>query len=688
MSKKIAIFIVLILWQNLLGQATWEERRQIWLNSAPDPADVPNDRDKVDYLSAWLELGKSGTEIDAAVQFLVDWHRGQRVQWTLWSLYPIKYGSQYGNSALSSANETKLKSEVTSWLIGSSRLMQPIQGNKQFWGCVGVILYTRAFDQSITFNAYGHDGDPTGENIAALQKAWKSFSYGGRTWNWGDANPNAYQVCRDWLEHKIDSWVVMTTSYFQPKGPREYFSMHYSRAYIGALIMLYEGLRILGVDADLQNKAKLAAEVLLLHHGMSYAANNLGGTIGRSNWSKIDNSWAFPAYVYTGVGPRVTEIGVEDLFLSTFQPNDLIVKAITMSGYGNNDWDMTQENWSPESRMHLDNKGKWIYRTKFFSLGGNYQGGRNNGWQAVIKGANDNKWIRLWVNDRDDVVDPDSEGSYLGNQLRQFRNAAFAPNAGGFYHEVKVGTSWDEDFTSNGWQFKRLGNVFFALGISGQNAGLQIEIQGVNYASFNAFQTAVIANASLTGNGFTMADGTTTIDATDHFGINSPGDQSFPSARIRTVKNGSQTLVSYNEAANEYTITVDGQSYQIDVDDWTSGGGGGGSDPPILVDQGDVTKNAGDLVVINISATDDNSIPSLTISGIVGQDEPASTYFIDNGNGTAKFSWQTDAFDIGNFNLTVTARDIDNQTDTDSFVLTIAALQSNKKRVILNVISK
>ena len=81
----------------------------------------------------------------------------------------------------------------------------------------------------------------------------------------------------------------------------------------------------------------------------------------------------------------------------------------------------------------------------------------------------------------------------------------------------------------------------------------------------------------------------------------------------------------------------------------------------------DKTIAAGSLLEFTITASDPNDETlELTV-----QNKPASATFIDNGNNTATFSWTPDTLGIGAHQITFTAKDGGNLTDTRTLTITV-----------------
>ena len=97
--------------------------------------------------------------------------------------------------------------------------------------------------------------------------------------------------------------------------------------------------------------------------------------------------------------------------------------------------------------------------------------------------------------------------------------------------------------------------------------------------------------------------------------------------------------------------------------------GGGGNATPVLSTISDRFVNAGETFSFTVSATDDSGPPLLDATGL-----PPGASFIDHGDGTATFTWNTIAGDIGNHPVTFTATDASDPTLVDSELVTITVI--------------
>ena len=91
------------------------------------------------------------------------------------------------------------------------------------------------------------------------------------------------------------------------------------------------------------------------------------------------------------------------------------------------------------------------------------------------------------------------------------------------------------------------------------------------------------------------------------------------------------------------------------------------NDPPLLAAIGDQQLSEGDVVDVDVSATDpDGTTPSLSASGL-----PAFANLIDNGNGTGVIQLAPGLGDAGDYPATITATDDVGLTDVETFTISV-----------------
>ncbi|MCH7948697.1 MAG: putative Ig domain-containing protein, partial [candidate division Zixibacteria bacterium] len=100
-----------------------------------------------------------------------------------------------------------------------------------------------------------------------------------------------------------------------------------------------------------------------------------------------------------------------------------------------------------------------------------------------------------------------------------------------------------------------------------------------------------------------------------------------------------------------------------------------GNEPPILDSIGAKSVNEVQNLNFTVTATDTESIPSLSASNI-----PTGATFIDNGDGSGDFAWQPNSFQGGIYNVTFYATD--DSAAVDSEVVTITVNDINQPPVL------
>ena len=111
--------------------------------------------------------------------------------------------------------------------------------------------------------------------------------------------------------------------------------------------------------------------------------------------------------------------------------------------------------------------------------------------------------------------------------------------------------------------------------------------------------------------------------------------------------------------ATDDSLSIDSEQVTITVND-------GGNQPPVLAFIGDQSATEGLLLGFNISATDIESIPTLTTSVL-----PSGASFVDNGDGTGAFDWSPDFLQSGTYNITFYAADDSLDVDSEEVAITV-----------------
>ncbi len=168
-----------------------------------------------------------------------------------------------------------------------------------------------------------------------------------------------------------------------------------------------------------------------------------------------------------------------------------------------------------------------------------------------------------------------------------------------------------------------------------------------------------------------------TVSATDpdSDALNFAGASLPTGASLTDNNNGTATFSwtpGFNQAGNYQNVTVtvtdngsppesDSELFTITV--------GNVNRPPVLGAIGNRTINQGQLLAINITASDPDGDAVSFAGGIL----PSGASLIDNNNGTASFSWTPGASQTGPFSVTVSVTDNGTppQSDSETFTITV-----------------
>ncbi len=568
---------------------TFEQRRQEWLNSMPDPETMnvvsrtdPNQELILDsrvenYLFGWLE--------NCAIK--ADWKnkcRGdvvtQAIEWFVGSSYWIDLGPKqhrgfaimialkyYGGSPYNGNDKADVISQKAydavikryrDEVIGQAEVFGDGNPNKEIASVVGAYLYTAYYDRNAQFSIFACPGS-TGN---CLGTNWKTFSYPtskggtGKTFVLGSGPYNAYELMRDWLMYRMDGWYSRTGT---PYGNREFDSNNYHRHFPHQMMLLAQ----FAPENDIKRRAKMSADIAILDALMDFSANAWGGTIARTDYNNMDR---YPVFAYLQIFGMPGDDGKDDkwdmttLYAANYAPSNLL---ILLSKFDET-WRFHKE--YNEGLQNSPGFGKWTYLTKDYNMGSNV-GQRNQGWTASIRGPG-TSFIRFFINS--DTVAPagNTETSYQGNNGRQYRNAMYVDTTNPHYWEFQSGTGWSEQSTESGWMFKRLGNTFVAIRLGSTNAAVEIAQQGVDYPSYTVFKDAVKNNAQLSSSSYTTSKGKI-IGKNDYCGLNVAGDCKFPFNRMET-ESSSGKLIDWNN--NVMTVSKGGLKCIYDFNNWLYSG--------------------------------------------------------------------------------------------------------------------
>jgi hypothetical protein len=395
------------------------------------------------------------------------------------------------------------------------------------------------------------------------------FSWRGRSYVPGGFY-STYELSRDWLYYHMDWWVR--------SGHRELDSPAYTWCFVHAFVALYE----MATDPEMKLKAQMMVDFLLLESVMDYSANHWGGALGRCYVNTYqgrtsfywDFFWNFQSTAYN---PSY------NVLVSSYRLPKVIWDAGDLSDEPDNYYHINMEYGR---LVDASGTGKWTYVTKFFNLGGRI----TSGWVLNIKstdtpGTYDKPGVpfTLWIN-----TFPEGGGTTsfvnqdyptLGEYGYQYKNAVFV-RATNLHMSISPNT-WDADQTSGNFRFLKEGRTMVAVGISDSTgvAGLEVAIEGTDYANFEAFKSAVRANCNLSlyqfktsrGDIISLAapTGQTYYTAT----VKKAGSSAFefvwnfPFQRIQTVDHRNQMIVHWE--GDKMIVRRHGITRTYDFNLWT-----------------------------------------------------------------------------------------------------------------------
>jgi hypothetical protein len=451
--------------------------------------------------------------------------------------------------------------------------------NSQLFDRVGKYLYAQYYPDVQSKYSYN---PPLNQNIYA-------FSWEGRTYTPGNQY-SAFQLTRDWIYYMMDKWVQ--------KGNAELDSPHYTWTFINGFWALYE----FALDPVMKRKARIMLDFLFLESVMDYSANHWGGALGRAYSVTIYGGrtrfyWDF---FWNGAVPTGYEPGYSVL-MSDYRIPYVIWDAGDLSDEPDNYYHINME--YNASLVYATGTGKWTYVTKFFNLGGIL-----GSWELNIKsqdqpGAYNHPGVpfTMWINTKNagegtSNPAPGEEYITMGEFGYQYKNAVFCW-ASKLHYAISP-NSWDIEQIENNWRFLKEGRTLVAVQIDAvQNvAGLEVAIEGVDYASFDDFKSAALRNCSLTPYAFVTTRGDR-IGAEQlppplgHYAptVKRSGESSsqfvwnFPFQRIQTIDHRGQVIVHWE--GNKMYVKRHGRKLVIDFNEWTETESVSGDDtiPPDIV---------------------------------------------------------------------------------------------------------
>jgi hypothetical protein len=487
-------------------------------------------------------------------------------QWTtsaslIWIL--LKY-----DNAISSSDKLFLQTLFESYIADKN--FSPGSENSQIHDMVGRYLYAQyRQDVGVQYSYY----PAPNQNIIA-------FSWRGRSYVPGSIY-KAYALARDWIQYNMDLWVRL--------GNRELDSPAYTLAFVHAFCALYE----CAIDPEMKRMAQMMVDFLLLESVMDYSAKHWGGALGRSYVNTYEGRtqfywdffWNFQSTAYNAP---------YDVLMSSYRLPNVI-------------WDAGDLNDEPDKYYHINMEnsrlveapgtGKWTYVTKFFNLGGRISAG----WILNIKsddtpgsynkpGVPFTLWINTFVGGQGTSYPaPNQAYPTPGEWGYQYKNAMFIRSSQ--LHLVTSPNTWDADQTDGMFRYLKEGRTMVAIGIvdSLDVAGLEVDIEGVDYANFEQFKYAVRTRCNLNRWEFTTSKG----DVVSWDKWPATGDWTavvkkagstkyefvwnFPFQRIQTVDYRNQVIVHWEGML--MIVKRHGVQRTYDFNNWTVSETSGAGDP-------------------------------------------------------------------------------------------------------------
>jgi len=472
----------------------FEQRKQQYLE-----ADGGNLYRYYQKVWAWLENLKNG-KYNASTHYVLDVDKVSRpvgevisklircwgTVWTQSGYPPYGYGWCYAewptnveliwillryNDVISSSDRIFLQQLYSNYI--TDRNFSPGTENSQLHDMTGRYLYAQYYPDVKCYYSYN---PPPNSNI-------KSFSYGGRTYIPGNQY-STYELTRDWIYAKMDEWVQ--------QGNGELDSPNYSWTFLHSFIALSE----LAVDPVMRRKAQMMADFLFLEFILDYSANHWGGALGRVYEKVIVGG---QTQYYFDFFWNVARSAVEpsyDVLMSNYRVPEVIRDIGDLSDEPDNYYHINME--YNANIVYCPGTGKWTYVTKFFNLGGRI----GPGWLLNIysqdsPGTYGRPGIpfTLWINTKgtgEGVATPAPGEVYLtyGEYGYQYKNAMFI--RGSKLHFANYPNSWDMDQSDPPWRFLKEGRTMVGICINDSLgvSGLEVAIEGVDYASFDSFKYA------------------------------------------------------------------------------------------------------------------------------------------------------------------------------------------------------
>lgn len=442
---------------------------------------------------------------------------------------------------------------------------------------VGRYLYAQ-YHQGVRIQ-YSTNPPPT-DNIEA-------FSWRGRTYVPGNVY-STYELSRDWLHYTMDLWVR--------SGNRELDSPAYTWCFIHAFCALYE----CAIDPEMKRKAQMMVDFLLLESVMDYSANHWGGALGRSYTKTYEGVTQFYWDFFWNAQPTPYNPSY-NVLVSSYRLPQVIWDVGDLSDEQDYYYHVNMEN----SRLvDASGTGKWTYVTKFFNLGGRI----TSGWTLNIKSSDKpgtyskpgvpfTLWINSYAEGEGTAYGVNQAYPTLGELGYQYKNALFIRST--MLHMRTSPNTWDYDQTDGFYRFLKEGRTMVAvrtidsLGVS----GLEVDIEGVDYANFELFKSAVRNNCNLNLYQFKTSKGDViSLDRPTNLTVytstvKKAGSSKFefvwpfPFQRIQTADNRNQMIVHWE--GDRMIVKRHGITRTYDFNAWTvnevTSSGDLSPDPPVGV---------------------------------------------------------------------------------------------------------
>jgi|GEM_PF-1060751 len=406
-----------------------------------------------------------------------------------------------------------------------------------------------------------------------------TFTWEGRTYKPGGGPYNVLAISRDWLMERMMFW-----SYY---GNPELDSPNYTWAQIHGFITLYE----FAIDPVMKRKAKMMVDFILLESVLDFVGNQWGGVLGRTYEGvyRLGMSRFYWDCFWDAIPPDFEP--EYNILFSSYRIPDVIYDIGDLSDEPDNYYHINKE--YNVNLVHSPQTGKWNYVTKFFSLGGRL----GQGWQLCITSDDETYWFpgrtgvpfRVWLNTRDtgeDVTNATSYEDYLciGELGYQYQKSMFV--RGSKYHAALGSNEWDEHESIGYVRFFKEGRTMLAVIVNEDNGtgGLEVAIEGLDYASFNDFKAAASGNY-----------------AGSHSFVNSHGDEvsywmnkqktdfvpivkrygesdweeiwDFPFPRVEAVDHMGRYMVRWDWGGVRMIVTKHGKQMIYDFQNWTVSSG-------------------------------------------------------------------------------------------------------------------